>query len=330
MKSTEWNASGERIWRVREPQCHSMEQHFLTFLCRCGRRPGRLMTAITAKGTRLLGGLALFLLLACGSGPSPSTGGPNHEAVEGQTRKNERRAERRPERKAKRRAQRKAERRAEARAESGAVQRARYFVLVSRVVDGDTIEVQLDDETTDVRLIGIDTPETVHPSEPVECYGPAASDFTSAALQGDAVRLGFDVERQDQYGRTLAYVWDEGELFNQVLVAKGFATVTTYPPNVRYVERFLAAQRDARQHDRGLWGSCSTAEGPDSDTASGGGGSAGEGCTDGYSPCLPPASDYDCAGGTADGPEYADGPIQVSGSDPYDLDSDDDGVACET
>jgi endonuclease YncB( thermonuclease family) len=106
---------------------------------------------------------------------------------------------------------------------------------VSRVVDGDTIETDFRGSIIDIRLIGVDTPETVHPSEPIECYGPAASKFTTRALEGERVRLEFDVERQDRYGRTLAYVWLNGKLFNQRLVRAGFANVSTFPPNVKYV-----------------------------------------------------------------------------------------------
>lgn len=108
--------------------------------------------------------------------------------------------------------------------------RQRNRVLVTRVVDGDTIEVQRGG-MIDVRLIGMDTPESVHPSEPVECHGPAAAELTKRSLEGDMVRLELDVERRDRYGRTLAYVWDDARLFNQVLVERGFATVSTYPPN---------------------------------------------------------------------------------------------------
>jgi endonuclease YncB( thermonuclease family) len=201
------------------------------------------------------------------------------------------------------------------------------LVYVSRVIDGDTIEVSLQG-TMDIRLIGIDTPETVHPSEPVECFGPAASHYTTQALEGERVRLEFDVERMDRYGRTLAYVWYGGQLFNKVLVKRGLAVITPYPPNVKYVERFTSAQRSARQASQGLWGACSTGgkDEPGNDSRGVGIGN----CTDGYSPCLPPASDYDCAGGSGDGPEYADGPILVFGSDPYYLDSEGDGVACES
>jgi micrococcal nuclease len=100
----------------------------------------------------------------------------------------------------------------------------------------------------------------VAPGEPVECYGPAASRFTEQQLDRKRVLLEFDVERTDQYGRTLAYVWLGDELFNETLVARGFAQVSTFPPNVKYVDRFLEVQREARRADRGLWGSCQTEE----------------------------------------------------------------------
>ena len=128
--------------------------------------------------------------------------------------------------------------------------------VVTRTVDGDTIHVTFRGHDLDVRLIGIDTPETVDPSQPVQCYGEQASHFTERALTGRTVRLEFDVERLDRYGRTLAYVWLRGHLFNRRLVAGGYAVVDTFPPNVRYVDVFTAAQRVAREHDRGLWGAC--------------------------------------------------------------------------
>ena len=128
--------------------------------------------------------------------------------------------------------------------------------LVTRVVDGDTIHVLFRGRDLAVRLIGIDTPETVAPNEPVECYGRAASNFAHTRLDGERVHLEFDVELLDRFGRTLAYVWEHGTLFNEVLVRRGFAIVTTFPPNVKYEDRFLAAQRDAQEHDRGLWGAC--------------------------------------------------------------------------
>lgn len=132
----------------------------------------------------------------------------------------------------------------------------RSSATVTRVVDGDTVIAQVGGEELRVRLIGIDTPETVAPDQPVECFGPAASEFTHRRLEGEDVELEFDVERLDPYGRTLAYVWLGGELFNETLVREGYAVVTTFPPDVRYVDRFVAAQRVARERHLGLWGAC--------------------------------------------------------------------------
>lgn len=129
-------------------------------------------------------------------------------------------------------------------------------VVVTRVVDGDTAVVDLDGSEVRVRFIGIDTPESVAPDQPVECFGPQASSYTTDRLEGEMVRLEFDVERLDQYGRTLAYVWIGSELFNETLVAEGYALVTTYPPDVKHVDRFVAAQRSAREAGLGLWGAC--------------------------------------------------------------------------
>ncbi len=123
-------------------------------------------------------------------------------------------------------------------------------VVVRKVIDGDTIEVSGGER---VRLIGIDTPETVHPSEPVGCYGPAASSFTERMLEGQTVRLGYDVERTDQYGRTLAYVFASGLFFNETLVRRGYAKVATYPPNIRHSKLFAQLEREAREAGRGLW-----------------------------------------------------------------------------
>jgi len=128
--------------------------------------------------------------------------------------------------------------------------------LVARVVDGDTAEMLLGGREVDVRFIGIDTPESVAPDQPVECFAEQASGYTESRIQGRTVRLEFDVERRDRYGRTLAYVWIGDELFNETLLAEGYAVVTTFPPNVRYVDRFVAAQRSAREGGRGLWGAC--------------------------------------------------------------------------
>jgi micrococcal nuclease len=129
-------------------------------------------------------------------------------------------------------------------------------VTVTRVVDGDTIHVDLDGVDTTIRLIGIDTPERDGPYTHDECFGRKASAYTERLLAGRAVQLEFDVERTDRYDRTLAYVWLNGRLFDERIIADGYAVVATFPPNLKYVDRFLAAQREARDSGRGLWGTC--------------------------------------------------------------------------
>jgi micrococcal nuclease len=197
--------------------------------------------------------------------------------------------------------------------------------LMTRVVDGDTAEARLSGASIDVRLIGVDTPETVHPFEPVECFGPAASSFTRRSLEGERIRLEFDVQRRDQYGRTLAYVWLGDRLFNRVLVARGFAQVATYPPNVKYVEQFIRAQRSAREHDRGLWKACRGRAGSGGSGGGEGSSSQGEGGCDPSYPdtCIPRyPPDLDCA----DVPQNS---FRVVGNDLHGFDGDDDGVGCE-
>lgn len=127
---------------------------------------------------------------------------------------------------------------------------------VERVVDGDTIVVGGGER---VRFIGIDTPETVDPRKPVQCFGEAASQFTKHLLPpGTGVRLAYDVERTDRYGRTLAYVYRarDGLFVNLVLVQRGYAQAATYPPDVEHADDFVAAARRAREQGRGLWSAC--------------------------------------------------------------------------
>jgi micrococcal nuclease len=133
---------------------------------------------------------------------------------------------------------------------------------VVRVVDGDTVEVRVGDRDETVRLIGIDTPETVDPRSPVECFGEEASARTKALLpEGTEVRLVADVEPRDQYDRLLAYVYrDDGTFVNLALVEDGYASLLTYPPNVAHVDEFTAAAARARNEGRGLWIACG---GPD-------------------------------------------------------------------
>jgi len=128
---------------------------------------------------------------------------------------------------------------------------------VVEVLDGDTVVVELADGATDtVRLLGIDTPETHHPTKPVGCFGPEAAAFTAAQLTGRVVQLEDDVERRDVYDRRLAYVVVDGRRFNDVLLRRGYARLLVIAPNGAHARAELAAELDARRHHRGLWGEC--------------------------------------------------------------------------
>ncbi|TPG89017.1 nuclease [Brevibacillus laterosporus] len=124
-------------------------------------------------------------------------------------------------------------------------------VKIDRVVDGDTFKTAKGEK---VRLIGVDTPETVKPNNPVEPYGKEASNYTKKMLEGKEVTLQFDVQPFDRYQRLLAYVYlEDGTFYNEHLVHEGYARIMTVPPNVAQAEVFLKAEQDARENNRGLW-----------------------------------------------------------------------------
>lgn len=130
---------------------------------------------------------------------------------------------------------------------------------VVRVVDGDTVVVRIAGSEERVRLLGIDTPESVDPRSPVDCFGPEASAATSALLpEGTQVTLVRDVEARDRYDRLLAYVYraDDDTFVNLALAEQGYAAVLTYPPNVAHAAELTAAAARAREAGRGLWGAC--------------------------------------------------------------------------
>ena len=129
-------------------------------------------------------------------------------------------------------------------------------VYVTRVVDGDTVEVQIDGREEDVRYIGVDTPETVKPGAPVDCFGPQASSFNHRLVERRRVRLVFDEERRDQYGRLLAYVYLGDRFVNAELIRRGLAETLTIPPNNRFAERLKRLEIAAARAGRGLWGAC--------------------------------------------------------------------------
>lgn len=128
---------------------------------------------------------------------------------------------------------------------------------VTRVVDGDTAEMLIDGREEDVRYIGIDSPESVQPEAPVECFGPQAGELNERLVEGRRVRLVFDSERSDVYGRLLAYVF-RGRLFvNAELVRRGYARTLTIAPNDTYAGLLARLERAAGRAGRGLWRACS-------------------------------------------------------------------------
>lgn len=122
------------------------------------------------------------------------------------------------------------------------------------VVDGDTIDVRIAGKVERVRYIGIDTPETVHPNKPVQCFGNEASAKNKELVLGKTVTLVRDVTDRDKYGRLLRYVYVGDMMVNEALVRGGYASVYTYPPDVQYDARFREAQAVAREQGAGLWG----------------------------------------------------------------------------
>jgi micrococcal nuclease len=129
---------------------------------------------------------------------------------------------------------------------------------VTRVVDGDTVHVRLGGRDETVRYIGIDTPESVKPGTPVQCFAEAASARNRRLVAGRDVTLRTVAEARDRYGRLLAYVYRRGDgLFvNAELVREGFATILTIPPNVAHAAELRRLERAARQARRGLWHAC--------------------------------------------------------------------------
>ena len=195
---------------------------------------------------------------------------------------------------------------------------------VESVTDGDTIRVT---GGVRVRLIGIDTPETVDPRTSVQCFGPEASARMKATLPtGTRVRLVYDVERLDRYGRTLAYVYraSDGDFVNAAMVRDGYASAYTVPPNVAHADEFVALQREARDANRGLWGACPVGAPAPAPAAPPPPASTGN-CDPSYPDvCIPPAPpDLDCG-------DVAYRRFRVVGSDPHRFDADHDGVGCES
>jgi endonuclease YncB( thermonuclease family) len=138
------------------------------------------------------------------------------------------------------------------------------IAFVPRIIDGDTIEVEIVDPTTrtlgkpqSLRYVGMDTPETVDPKKPVECFGHEASARNQQLVAGDYVILQKDVSDRDKYGRLLRFVFLlDGTFVDLELVREGYARVLTIPPDVEYASDFAAAAASAQSAKLGFWGAC--------------------------------------------------------------------------
>lgn len=127
------------------------------------------------------------------------------------------------------------------------------FYLCTRVIDGDTIIVSINGKQERVRLIGVDTPETVHPNKLVEYFGKEASEFTKKMVEGKRVRLEYDWQKRDRYGRLLAYVYlKDGTFLNAEIIKQGYGFAYTRFP-FKYLEEFRQYEKDARENEKGLW-----------------------------------------------------------------------------
>ncbi|MDP1629464.1 MAG: thermonuclease family protein, partial [bacterium] len=127
------------------------------------------------------------------------------------------------------------------------------LIKVTRVIDGDTIEIEGGER---VRYIGIDTPETMDPRKPIQCFGVEAAKKNKELIEGKMARLEKDITDRDKYNRLLRYVWVDDMFVNLELVKQGFAYSYSYPPDIKYQEQFLKAQQEAREAKQGLWGAC--------------------------------------------------------------------------
>lgn len=127
------------------------------------------------------------------------------------------------------------------------------LVKIIRIIDGDTIEIEGGEK---VRYIGIDAPETVDPRKSAQCFGMEASNKNRGLIESKMARLEKDVTDRDKYSRLLRYVWIGDTFVNLELVKQGFAYSYSYPPDIKYQDRFIKAQQEAKEAKRGLWSSC--------------------------------------------------------------------------
>ena len=179
--------------------------------------------------------------------------------------------------------------------------------MVVRVIDGDTVVIEGGER---LRYIGMDTPESTTQHE---CFGDEATERNRDLVEGRVVALETDVSGRDRFGRLLRYVYVDGVMVNELLVLEGYATANTFPPDIKYQERFLAAQTAAREAAAGLWSAC--VEPPLA--------SPGD-CDPAYPDvCIPPPPpDLQCA-------DVSFRNFRVLPPDPHNFDGNSDGEGCE-
>lgn len=204
--------------------------------------------------------------------------------------------------------------------------------LVTKVVDGDTLTISKDGLSVTLRLIGIDTPETVHPSKPVECFGTEASNKAKSLLSGKYITLETDDSQgtYDKYQRMLAYVYlPDGTMFNKYMISEGYAYEYTYGTPYKYQSEFKQAQSSAKQNKKGLWadGVCEEeAPAPVQTTATTS--SSSNINTSNYSCSL---NIYNCSDfSTHDEAQAVFEACGGGSNDVHGLDNDSDGLACES
>ncbi|HRA48177.1 MAG TPA: thermonuclease family protein [Thermomicrobiales bacterium] len=208
-------------------------------------------------------------------------------------------------------------------------------VTLIRVVDGDTIHVRMPDGADEpLRLIGIDSPETVDPEREIGCFGPEASAHLEKLIKpGRSLWIETDQSNRDRFDRLLRYVWVQKSsggvyLLNEVLVRDGYAQAKRYPPDIKRSEQLEAAQELAQRKGRGMWSACPGLIGTVAPTAKATaqpiGILSGGNCDPSYPTlCIPIGSpDLDC-------PDIPDRRFPVTGADPMRFDRDRDGIGCE-
>ncbi|WP_394184450.1 thermonuclease family protein [Metabacillus halosaccharovorans] len=125
---------------------------------------------------------------------------------------------------------------------------------VTKVVDGDTLHVMISGKKETIRLLLVDTPETVHPTKEVQPFGPEASNYMKEKLNGEEIQVELGIGERDKYGRLLAYVYHDNQMLNKLLLEKGLARVAyVFEPNTKYIDEFNEIQKQAQNEQVGIW-----------------------------------------------------------------------------